>query len=334
MEFTYFIGIDVSKHELDFAVMHGKSLLFHKEIENKPETIKVFIKELGALPSFDKGKAVFCLEHTGIYNNHILLFLHKKKANICLEAATQIKMSLGNLRGKNDKVDSIRIAEYSYKNRDTLRLWQPKREVIQQLSFLASTRSRLLEAQKSIVIPLNEAKAFVKKSIDSQNRQLCKRTLDSIKSDIQKVNTAIQEIIDSDPELKRLFGLITSVSGIGTITATQLLITTNEFKDINDPKKFACYSGIAPFSQDSGIFKGKSRVSPMANKKIKTLLHLSAMSAIQNNEDLKVFFQRKVKEKKNKMSIINAVRNKLVLRVFACVNQNRKYEKIYIKSVA
>jgi len=130
MEFDFFIGVDVSKDELDFAVQQGKQLLFHKEVANQPGAIKLFIKELGKQPEFNLSKAVFCMEHTGIYNNHALVCLHQKKANICLEAATQIKRSLGNIRGKNDKVDAIRIAEYAYTKRDNLRLWAPKREVI------------------------------------------------------------------------------------------------------------------------------------------------------------------------------------------------------------
>ena len=132
MEFNYFIGIDVSKNELDFAVQKGNVLLFHKEIGNEVQSIKALGKELEKLPDFGWNKAVFCLEHTGIYNNHLLGCLYKKKAHVCLEAATHIKNSLGNLRGKNDKVDSMRIAQYAYKNRDELRLWAPKREIIQQ----------------------------------------------------------------------------------------------------------------------------------------------------------------------------------------------------------
>lgn len=335
MEFIYFIGADVSKNELDFAVMRGKQLLFHKEIVNSPHAIRDFVKDLAKIEGLDLKKAVFCMEHTGIYNNHLLVHLHKKKINICLEAATQIKNSLGNIRGKNDKVDSIRIAEYAYKNREELRLWEPKREVIQQLTHLAATRSRLLEAQKLLSVPLKEKTAFVKKSIVSQNVKVCSKTLNSIKADLEKVTKAIEEVIASDGELKRLFGLITSVEGIGAVTATQILITTNEFKDIDDPKKYACYSGVAPFAKESGIFKGKARVSHMANKKIKKLLHMAALVAIVHNVDLRKYYQHKVnEEKKNKMSVINAVRNKLILRVFACVSQNRKYEKNYERTLA
>ena len=335
MEFTYFIGTDVSKNELDFAVMKGKDLLFHREITNTPASIKAFVKELTKLPGFTLQATVFCMEHTGIYNNYILESLHKSKANICMEAASQIKSSLGNIRGKNGKVDSIRIAEYAYKCREELRLWQPKREVVQRLAHLASTRSRMLEAQKALGTTLREKEGFVQKTIIKENLKMCQMTLKAIREDLERIENAIQNIVESDPELKHLFSLVTSVTGIGMVSATQIIITTNEFKDINDPKKFACYCGVAPFMRESGQFKGKAKISRMANKKVKTLLHMSAITAIQHNNDLKKFYERKVKEeKKNKMSVINAVRNKLILRIFACVNQNRKYNKIYTNTLA
>jgi transposase len=335
MEFTYFIGTDVSKNELDFAVMQGKTLLFHKEVVNNPQDISAFLKELSKLPGFTLNNSVFCMEHTGIYNNHLLGCLYKKKANICLEAATQIKNSLGNIRGKSDKIDAIRIAEYAYRIREELHLWQPKRDVIEQLAYFSATRSRLIEAQKSLKTPLKETGAFINKKLAKQNDKLCSKTLTAIETDLEKVDKAIDAVIAADQELKRLFSLITSVSGIGKVTATMIIISTNEFKDINDPKKFACHAGVAPFTKESGLFKGKARVSHMANKKLKTLLHLAALVSIQYNEELRLYYQRKVlQEKKNKMSTINAVRNKLILRVFACVNQDRLYEKNYHKLLA
>ena len=335
MEFEFFIGIDVSKNELDFSIQQGKCFLFHREVVNNQAEINAFIKEIDKLPGFSLRKAIFCMEHTGIYNNHLLGCLHKKKANICLEAATHIKKSLGNIRGKNDKIDSVRIAEYAYKNREELRLWTPKRDVIQQLAYLASTRSRLIKIQKIATVALNEFGEFVSKKIVKQNKGLCQRTINATKADMDKVEKEIAAAIAGDPELKRLFGLVTSVCGVGNVVGTQMLIATNEFKDITVPKQFACFAGVAPFISESGMYKGKGRVSHMANKKMKTLLHLAAMVAIQYDPELKLYYERMVKdEKKNKMSVINAVRNKLVLRIFACVNQNRKYEKNYSKLVA
>lgn len=335
MEFTYFIGIDVSKNELDFAVLHGKNFLFHKETANTAQAIRCFMKDLNKLPDFSLSDAVFCMEHTGIYNNTLVSYLHKNKGNCWLESALQIKNSMGNLRGKNDKVDAIRIAEYAYKNREEVRLWKPKRSVIDQLSHYTTLRARLISSCKMLSTPLNEGADFMDKSLQKQANQLCKKAIDSIKESIKRTEKVIDQIIASDEELNRLFSLITSVTGIGPVTAVQVLITTNEFKDISNPKKFACYSGVAPFVRESGIFRGKGRVSHLANKTMKKLLHMSALSAITSNGELKSYYERKVSEEnKNKILVINAVRNKLILRIFTCVAQNRKYQKEYVKSVA
>lgn len=335
MEFTYFIGIDVSKNELDFAVLHGKNFLFHKETANTAQAISGFMKDLNKLPDFSLSDAVFCMEHTGIYNNPLVSYLHKNKGNCWLESALQIKNSMGNLRGKNDKVDAIRIAEYAYKNREEVRLWKPKRAVINQLSHYTTLRARLISSCKMLSTPLKEGADFMDKSLQKQANQLCKKAIDSIKESLKQTEKVIDQIIASDEELNRLFSLITSVTGIGPVTAVQILISTNEFKDISNPKKFACYSGVAPFVRESGIFRGKGRVSHLANKTMKTLLHMSALSAITSNGELKNYYERKVsEEKKNKMLVINAVRNKLILRIFSCVAQNRKYQKDCVKSVA
>ncbi|WCT13230.1 IS110 family transposase [Mucilaginibacter jinjuensis] len=335
MEFDFFIGIDVSKDELDFAVRNTGGFLYHRAIANQPEAIGTFIKELCKIPGFDLTRAVFCMEHTGIYNNHSLSYLHKRNAHICLEAATQIKNSLGNIRGKNDKIDAKRIAQYAFDQQKKLSLWSPKREVIQELSSLSVTRLRLISVKKQLKTPLKEHGLFSSKKIAKQNVTICAHALKAIEADLARADKAIEKIIAADPELNRLFDLITSVSGIGKVTATQIIITTNEFKDIRDPKKFACYSGVVPFTDDSGKLKKKPRISHMANKKVKTLLHMSALVAIQYNADLKRYYERMVDlEKKNKMSVINAIRNKLILRIFACVNQNRPYEINYQKALA
>ena len=334
MEFDFFIGIDVSKSELDFAVQQGNSFLFHKEIANESAAINNFIKELCKLPGFKLSRALFCMEHTGIYNNHLLSCLHKKGAQLCLEAASQIRNSLGNIRGKNDKIDAMRIAGYAYDKQHKLRLWQPKRDIVHQLAHLSATRLRLITVKKQLQVPLQEHAAFSTRKTGRQNLQICSHSLKAIDRDIARADKAIEQLIADDQELTRIFKLTTSVSGIGKVTAVQLIVTTNEFKDIDNPKKFACYSGIAPFTDDSGKVIKKARVSHMANKKVKTLLHLAAIVAIQYNQDLKLFYERKVlQEKKNKMSVINAVRNKLILRIFACVNQNRPYEKNYQRTL-
>jgi transposase len=329
MNYNFFIGIDVSKKTLDFAVFKDKDLLFKWTGENDEPGIKKFWAQLKLQQGFGVNEAVFCMEHTGIYNQHLLSFLYSKKAFVCLEAAVHIKLSSGLQRGKTDQVDAIRIAQYAYKNRTELRLWQPKREVIQQLKHLLALRSRLINARKQLTVAINEIIGF-DKSRASECKKLCKASLKSLEEDIKHVELKMDQVIASDEELKRLFSIVTSVEGIGKITATEIIITTNEFKDISDPAKFACYSGVAPFEYSSGSsIKGKSKVSHKANKTMKSLLHMAALVAINYNADMKAYYHRKVEQKKNKMLVINAVRNKLIWRIFACVKNNRPYQKNY-----
>ena len=295
----------------------------------------------------------------GIYNNPSLKYLHTKHASIWLEQATQIKASMGISREKNDKIDSQKIGLYAYKNREDVKLWTPKRPVIVQLDRLTALRDRLVKTLKVLKTPLSDAKKFVDKKMLDSETSLCKSSMDALKEDLKAVEKKIKQLIDNDPQLKELFDIaecrpVDSVKGIGPVIATEVLITTNEFKaagdpDINDPKKYVCgwrstYSGFAPFehscgSPPAGKYKGKSKVSNKANKKVKALFHNGAMSAIQHCKEIKGYraanrYQRKVGEGKNEMLVINNVCNKLVHRIFACVSRREKYNENYTKAFA
>jgi len=329
MNYNFFIGIDVSKKTLDFAVFKGKELHFKWVGENDEPGIKKFWGQLKLQQGFCVKEAMFCMEHTGIYNQYLLNFLYSKKAFVCLEAAVHIKLSSGLQRGKSDQIDAVRIAQYACKNSSELRLWQPKREVIQRLKHLSGLRNRVINARKQLTVALNETIGFDKNAA-CECKKLCKASLKALDDDIKRIEVKMDQVIASDTELKKLFSIVTSVEGIGKVTATEMIITTNEFKDITDPAKFACYSGVAPFEHSSGSsLKGRPRVSHKANKTMKSLLHMAALVAINYNADMKAYYQRKVEEKKNKMLVINAVRNKLIWRIFACVRNNRPYQKNY-----
>ena len=334
MKFDFFIGIDVSKNELDYSVVQAGVELFHLKTANSLDGIREFVKKF-KLKGGKLANTLFCMEHTGFYNNHLLEYLTKKKAAICLESPIHIKKSSGLQRGKNDRVDAFRIALYAYKNKEGLRLWQPKREAVQRLKYLTTLRSRTVNALKQLKASLKEEYDFIDSRIYNSASKLNNASIRALENDLKKIEKEIAHLIKEDKELKKIFDLVVSVEGIGVVTATSIMIATNEFKDITEAKKFACYAGVAPFEHSSGSsIRGRTRVSKMANKTIKSLLHMAALSCITRKGELRDYFERKVSEGKNKMSVINAIRNKLVLRIFACIKQNRKYEKNYIKSLA
>jgi transposase len=104
---------------------------------------------------------------------------------------------------------------------------------------------------------------------------------------------------------------------------------------IAEPKKLACHAGVAPFEYKSGSsVRGRPGVSQHARKRLKSLLHLAAMTAIRLKGELQEYYQRKVREGKNKMLVLNAVRNKLIHRLYAVVKRGEKYDKTYLSSLA
>ena len=130
--------------------------------------------------------------------------------------------------------------------------------------------------------------------------------------------------------------LLSSIPGIGLVTAVALILATNNFTAFDDGRKFASYCGVAPFEHTSGTsIRGRTvrrtaKTSHLANKRIKTLLSNEAASAIQSDEELKAYFHRKVAEGKSrrgtaKMVVINAIRAKLINRVFATINRGTEY---------
>lgn len=330
MKTLYFLGIDIGKDKFHAAITTD-GLNFHdQEVENKSTSIGEYFKQLKIKFSFTSTQVIVCVEHTGIYSYLLLDYLTRKGIPVCVEPALRIKRSQGMQRGKNDKIDATRIAKYLFKNYTELKFWQPKREVIQKLRALLTVRERLIRAKTQFEVPIKESSEFIEKTVRQLAIANCKTTINAIKKDIKKVDIEISALIKLDAQLSDQVRFATSVTGVGVIIAANMIITTNEFQDISNHKKYACYSGIAPFPNQSGkSLRGRNKVSHMANKKIKTLLHMGARSAVQHSPELKDYYNRKLAEGKSKFSVLNAVCNKLISRVFVCIKHQREYQKNY-----
>jgi len=324
MEFKNIVGIDVGKESLDFIVLESGEKKTESKVSNTLKKIEKYIQSL----NLDLSQTLFCMEHTGMYCLPLLRALEKMKAKIWIEGAMQIKKSIGLVRGKSDKIDAARIASYAYMHQKNVKLWEPERTVIRQLKSLLSQRNRLIKSKKSLEAPLKEGKNFLSKEDRLTIKKYSIVPVNAIKKNIEAITKQIEELIKSDDTIGELHSYATSVPYIGTIIGATVLVKTNEYKKINDPKKFACHSGIAPFEHTSGkSIRGKTRVSPLADKTLKTLMHLAAVGAISRTGEFKDYYDRKIAQGKNKMSVINAIRNKLILRLFSCVNNKKKYSK-------
>ncbi|HEV7423727.1 MAG TPA: IS110 family transposase [Candidatus Paceibacterota bacterium] len=330
MELKHYVGIDVSKSTLDFAVFGNGQIILQLQCENTKKSIVKAAKQLRQLSGFGMTSSVFCMEYTGIYNNHLLDYLLSCKSHVWLESALQIKQSQGIKRGKTDAIDAARIAEYAFTFKSKMRLWNPPREEVKKLRALIIMRDRIVNSIKKLKVPVKENSTFVNKEFALLEAKLMRSSIAAMEKTLVRIEKEITELIKKDPALKQLFELITSVTGVGPVIAMNIIVLTDEFKKFDDPQKFSCYAGVVPFDHRSGSsIRGKSKVSHLANKKIKTLLHLAAMSAINAKGEFQEYYKRKVAEGKNKMCVINAIRNKIIHRIFAVIKRLTPYEKKY-----
>ena len=131
-------------------------------------------------------------------------------------------------RGKNDTVDAYRIAEYAYRFRDQIRLWTPPRPVIQQLAFLSAARQRLIQAYNLLAGPLAEQDSFINPLLQKQLQRSSRKSLIALKDEQKAIEQQINQLTQTDSRLKELFEWIVSVPGVGSTTATEILVVTNE----------------------------------------------------------------------------------------------------------
>lgn len=324
----YFIGVDISKKTLDIAVLHQNELIVQETVLNTKKALHSFFSTLKK-SNVNINESIICGEFTGVYSKHLIDFCLNKSLNLWMENAYHIKQPQGLKRGKNDKIDAFRIATYAFRNRYDYKGFETPRSEIKELKVLINQRKRLFAVKKQLTMAMGE-KGFRSQEEHKLMKVFSINTIKGLEKDLKLLDIKIMTLIKSDKNIYRHYKIITSVDGVGPITAINMIVITNEFKAISEAKKFACYSGVVPFRYTSGTsVNSKSKVSKMANHQMKTLLHMAALSCIQMKGDLQDFYLRKIEAGKNKMSIINAIRNKIVLRVFACIKNNRMYQKEY-----
>ena len=322
-QFPTFTGIDISKLTLDIYVLQGSSKK-HYTIDNEAAAIRAFF-----IPLMTQGSEglYIGMENTGCYNYRLYEVLNELGLAYYVIPPIHLKKSIGLSRGKNDKVDAARIAMFLELNLKNLSVYRPQRAIITRLQLLLTVRSQRIKIRKQLGGSSEQYQYFPEQDCKPL-AQLDKELITNIDEQIKMIERQIQVLISNDPQLSICYKLISSVQGVGKVLSWHLLVRTGEFVNITDPRKLACYAGIAPFEHSSGTsIRGKSRVSHYADKALKKLLHLAAMSAIRLEGDLRDYYQRKVAEGKNKMSTLNAVRNKIIQRVYAVVKNQRPYQK-------
>jgi len=328
MKVPHIIGADLSKRTIDFATYQG----IHLKVSNCRTGFDELVKWLNK-QGINSSEMMIVMEHTGLYSYRLTQFLEKHKIPFTKVSALAIKRSIGLVRGKNDKIDAIRIARFGFEKQDQLVPDQPAGKVMERLQMLHSTRDRLVKHRTALITAVEE---YQYNCGLKNNDVIIASQLKLIKDfdrQIARIQEGIASTIELEKNLKDNFILLQSVKGVGKIVAMATIVKTRNFTLFNKARKFACYCGTAPFENSSGIsVRGKTKVSPLADKQMKTLLDLAAKSAIQYDKELREYYLRRIAAGKSKRSTRNIIRNKILFRMFAVIKRQTPFVQNYLKT--
>src|SRR5690606_159134 len=230
----FIVGADISKDKINFAVLHGNLVVHECEIKNSYATLKSCIKEAQLIAqalsgSADTAQLIFVMEYTGIYNNILLGCLIEQEIEVAVCSGLAIKNASGLIRGKNDKIDAVRIADYGMRHADKLKKYEPSSEVINQLKIMSTQRAKLVKIKTQLTQDHDDIKKFHSKEMYQMMKQATEKVKEELEKSITEIEKKMMEVINKDEEMKANFKFAVSVPGVGKVTAIALICYTNNF---------------------------------------------------------------------------------------------------------
>lgn len=306
-----FIGIDVSKSKIDISFSNQ-----HFCIKNASEAIACFIQD--EIISKMITPRLVCVESTGGYEiETIRLF---QASNIPIHCAHPNRVhSFAKASGhfaKTDKLDAKLLQKYAAFVSDKELGDIPITETSVELHALRSL-------ERSLMDELHAWQCRIKRS--------CKRTFDYHNNQIQfilaqleKVRADINNIIDSDEQLKKIRKILVSYKGVGQQVSSTLIADLPELGKLNH-KQIASLVGVAPKTCESGIKKSYARISGGRNY-VRKSIYMAALVASRHDTKMKNFYERLVAAGKPKKIALVAIMRKIVVCLNAMVRDNKMYE--------
>jgi transposase len=327
--YKFFVGVDVSKGWIDVSSTEGRAVSYTGQFTNTISGFKEVISTLKKTTSLDQSEWFICFENTGTYSKLLLQWLCSQGI-ACKEENPTIIAKLPEVhRGKSDKLDAGLICQYAYEKRDKIKPTQLPTPAIATLKKLLSRRNLHVRQCAALKTSLKEHKAEfpaeLLKQLDQQNKLL----IDNHNECISFIENQIEELVNSNEEMRRNSELSQTVIGIGPIITWYMIATSGNFKNFATSRQYSTFGGIAPFPKGSGKKKGRNKVSQIADKGIKALLSNGAISAITHDPEIRRYYHRKLKEGKVEGVALNNVKNKLVARVFAVIHRGTPFVKLH-----
>ena len=317
-----FIGCDVSKYTLDFAI-YQRGMDYrkfkHYQVSNDEAGFKELLKWLKSNGVKKYKDTVVGIEHTGYYSNALAEWLFRKRITFCYLHPLDVKNYISSSRNKNDSEDACMIADYLYTMREKLTPSTPEPSEIKQLRALRNERALIIKSRTAFLNLL--------KNIDEPaSIKRMQTIINELNTQVKAIEKSIMEAINSNEKIKQNYNLITTIPGIGLVNAINTIIATCNFTKFQTARQYAKFCCICPLSNESGIsVRGGEHISKKGHNELKTDLTEAARSTIINNSQMKAYYQRKRAQGKSHGCVMNAIKFKLVCRMFAVIIRQSPY---------
>lgn len=312
------LGIDVSKLKLDVALL----TLAEVHTASFPNNKAGFQALSQWLARFGTDIRV-CLEATGTYSLPVARFLHACGFTVSIvnPMAIHFFARTAMSRNKTDAHDAVLIARYSRQYQP--RPWQPPSPARQELQALVRTREQLIDSKVLAQQHLESAPASVAKYFKAQLRQLT--------AQIARLETQIRQNLKTNPSLDQAVNLLTSIPGIGLITAVTVLAIMPEIDQLESARQLAAFAGVTPAQRQSGTFTGRTHLSKFGHRRLRKALYFPALAALRSNQRIQSMAIRLAQKGKSKMVIVGAAMRLLTHLIFGVLKHQTPFDPNHLQ---
>lgn len=311
------LGIDIAKHTFDATLLSASGTHHYAAFANSTQGFE----QLAAwLEQHHVSTLHACMEATNVYWVALASWLHAAGHSVSVVNPVRIKgYTLATMqRNKTDKLDSAVIAAFCAKERPSA--WEPPSEEQQRLRALVRHRQDLLQTQLQQQNRLRDAQ-------DELVRSSLQSLLKAIASELEAVGQRISEHLKAQASLRANLALLTSIVGIGVVTATKLLAELADIEQYHSARAVAADAGLNPSQHESGTsVRRRPKLSKLGKAGVRAALYWPAISAMTHCPAFKAFAERLAKRGKAKKVVIGAVMRKLIHICYGVLKHQTPYD--------
>jgi transposase len=326
----YCVGIDISQKDFHvcISVIDQNQKVTVKSSRKFGNSKTGFAELDGWISKNHKDKSVplvVIMEATGIYYEHVAMYLFKKGYSVSVVLPNKAKKYLQStgLKSKNDKIDAQGLARMGAEQ--CLDLWEPLNEYFYVLREVTRQHQSVQEIKTSISNQLHAAKLgmYSNKLVIRQLTALI-TTLDK---QIKELDAEIKKSIHEDQAVTEKVEGICRIKGVGINTVSVLVAETNGFTLFKNSRQLVSYAGYDVVENQSGKHKGKTSISKKGNSRIRRALYMPALSVVTHEQTPFInLFNRTLKRHGQKMKSYVAVQKKLLVIIYALWKNNTAYD--------